>query len=152
MNNIELKISLYENLKNLTPRQFKLVYGMLVHYWQHYKYFISPENFLSLWLLINDLCCEYDESFPSPYDDRQKLLRFCKTHPYYFIDRLPIELLAKLFSEYLNDRIDIFINFIQILSKADLKSAYAYINDALNLNESINELSYSAEEHVNTFL
>ena len=78
MYNKVIRRKLKERLLNLDKRQFKLFYGMLVHYWVKKKYFISSQNFLNLWCELNELCSEVDEGFPDPYDDRELLKSYCQ--------------------------------------------------------------------------
>ena len=42
--------SLKEALMKLNRQQLKLFYGMLVHYWAEYRFFISKQNFKRLLL------------------------------------------------------------------------------------------------------
>ncbi|MBQ2285804.1 MAG: hypothetical protein II252_00620, partial [Clostridia bacterium] len=56
--------SLYKNLSKLTPLQFKYFYCIFVHCWANHKSFISDKNFLNLWLELNQLCYDVNESFP----------------------------------------------------------------------------------------
>lgn len=91
---------LYEYLSKLSLLQFKQFYCLLVHYWTNYKCFISQQNLFNLWCELNQLCHESDESFPDQYDDYEVMKSFCMTYPYYFIDKLPIPLIADLFAQY----------------------------------------------------
>ena len=100
----ENRRTLYNNLKKLNKEQFKIFYGAFVHYWAEYKYFISKQNLFNLRCDLNLLCHELDESFPDQYDDYDAMKSFFLAHPYYYMDKLPIERMAKLFSEYVNDR------------------------------------------------
>lgn len=100
---------------------------------------------------MNLLCQELDESFPDQYDDHKTLKDFCHFHPYYFIDRLPLDLVAQLFAQYIDDRIDVLTNFTKILYDADMRAAYTYMNDALELNELIDELVSETEIHIKFF-
>ena len=143
--------ALYECLSKLTAKQFKAFYAAFVHYWVNHKFFITKQNFHNLWCEFNLPCHEMDESFPDPYDDHEALKEFCHFHPYYFIDRLPLELVAKLFAEHVDDRIDILANFAKILSEADMRAAYTYMNDALGLAESIDYLVSEMQTHVKFF-
>ena len=111
-------LALLEYLCELTAEQFKAFYAALVHYWVNHRFFISKQNFYGLWCELNLLCHEMDESFPNQYDDREAVKEFCHYHPYYFIDRLPLELVAKLFAEHVDDRIDILTEFAKTLSEA----------------------------------
>ena len=74
---------------------------------------LSPkQNFFNLWCELNLLCHELDESFPDQYDDYEAIKDYCHFHPYYFIDRLPLDLVAKLFTEHAYDRVDVLADFI----------------------------------------
>lgn len=142
---------LYEYLSKLDAMQFKLFYGAFVHYWVNHKYFISKQNFFNLWCELNFLCHDLDESFPDQYDDHEAIRTFCNAHPYYFIDRLPIDMIAELFAEYVDDRIDILTNFVKILSNTDIYAAYTYTNESLGLDESVGTLVSEAYEHIKLF-
>ena len=145
------KQALLKHLSKLTAHQFKAFYAAFVHYLVHHECFISKQNLFNLWCELNLLCHELDESFPEQYDDHEALKDFCHFHPYYFIDRLPLDLVAKLFAQYVDDRINVLTNFAKILYDADMRAAYTYINDALELNESIDELVSETEIHVKFF-
>ena len=82
------KIRLKESLLRLDKKQMKLFYGMLVHYWVKYKFFMSKQSFFNLWCELNELCHKFDEGFPEPLGDRELLKSYCISHPYYFIDIL----------------------------------------------------------------
>lgn len=142
---------LYKSLIKLNTMQFKTFYCIFVHYWANYKYFISNQNFLNLWCELNLLCHELDESFPNPYDDYKKIASFCKSHPYYFIDILPINLITNLFAEFVDDRIDILAQIAKQLYEADLKATYTYSNKALNLTENIEDLVTETQKHIGCF-
>ena len=143
--------ALYERLSKLTAAQFKAFYAAVVHYWVNHKFFITKQNFYNLWCEFNLLCHEMDESFPDPYDDHEAVKEFCHYHPYYFIDRLPLDLVAKLFAEHIDDRIDILTEFAKTLYEADMRAAYSYINDALGLSESIDYLVSETKTHIKFF-
>ena len=142
---------LYVSLCKLSAKQFKVFYAAFVHYFIGHKFFISKQNYLNLWCELNLLCHEFDETFPDQYDDFELLKDFCHFHPYYFIDRLPLELVAKLFAQYVNDRIDLLANFAKILYEADMRAAYTYMNDALGLDESVDDLISETEIHIKFF-
>lgn len=91
---------LYEYLSKLSLLQFRQFYCLFVHYWTNYRCFISQQNLFNLWCELNQLCHESDESFPDQYDDYEVMKSFCMTYPYYFIDKLPIPLIADLFAQY----------------------------------------------------
>ena len=151
MYNKVIRRKLKERLLNPDKRQFKLFYGMLVHYWVKKKYFISDQNFLNLWCELNELCSEVDEGFPGPYDDRELLKSYCQEHPYYFIDILEPGLITDLFCESLDDRLNILVAIIDKLSTGDLRASYEYSNRALGLNENVEELVKESLEHLKTY-
>ena len=150
MYNKVIRRKLKERLLNLDKRQFKLFYGMLVHYWVKRKYFIISQNFLNLWCELNYLCSEVDESFPDPYDDHELLKSYCHEHPYYFIDKLPIPVIAELFARYADDRIDELLNAVKALYENNLHAAYTYANNALQLNEPIDTLVTETHRHIHS--
>ena len=147
----EVNRTLYENLSKLNEDQFKIFYGAVVHYFVNHKYFISKESFFDLWCELNLLCHELDESFPDPYDDYNAMKSFCHYHPYYFIDRIPLELVAGLFAEHMDNRIDALSIFVILLSEADIYAAYRYMNDALGLTESVEDLVSETLTHIKFF-
>ena len=151
MYNKVIRRKLKERLLNLDKRQFKLFYGILVHYWVKKKYFISNQNFLNLWCELNELCSEVDEGFPDPYDDRELLKSYCQEHPYYFIDILDPGLIADLFCEYLDDRLNILVAIIDKLTTGDLRASWEYANRALGLSEDIDALVTDSLEHLKTY-
>ena len=142
---------LFDHLRKLNARQLKYFYSAFVHYWVQHKLFISKQNFFNLWCELNQCCHELDESFPDQYEDHQLIKSFCHAHPYYFIDRLPLDLVAKLFAEYIDDRVGILANFAKALYESDLQAAYAYANDTLGLEEDIDTLTSEAQEHLTMF-
>jgi hypothetical protein len=146
-----MNTALYEYLSRLNITQFKCFYSAFVHYWIEHKFFISKQNFLNLWCELNLCCHELDESFPDQYEDHKAVKDFCHAHPYYFIDILPLDLVAKLFAEYVDERIDVLINVAKLLHEADLQAAYTYANDALGLEEDIDTLTSEAQEHLKMF-
>ena len=145
------KQTLYDYLSKLTAAQFKVFYAAFVHYWVNHKYFISKQNFFDLWCEFNFLCHELDESFPDQYDDHDAIKDFCHFHPYYFIDRLPLDLVAKLFAEHVDDRVDLLTDFAKLLLESDMHTAYTYMNDALGLAESVDYLVSETETHIKFF-
>ena len=149
--NSATKHTLYENLSKLTANQFKILFTALIHYWANYKFFITDQNLHNLWCELNVLCHELDESFPDHYNDYNAMKSFCHYHPYYFIDLIPLNLVAGLFAEHINNHIDILSNFVKLLSKADIHTAYKYINDALGLTESVDELVSETQIHIKFF-
>lgn len=144
-------LDLYEYLLKLNAYQFKIFYGALVYYWAKYKLFISKQNFFNLWCELNLACHELDESFPDQYADHNLICSFCKAHPYYFIDRLPIALIAKLFAEYIDNHIEILINIATKIRDADIYAAYTYSNHALGLEENVDVLVKEALQHLKSF-
>lgn len=144
-------LDLYEYLLKLNAYQFKIFYGALVYYWAKYKLFISKQNFFNLWCELNLACHELDESFPDQYDDRDLICSFCKAHPYYFIDRLPIPLIAKLFAEYIDGHTEILINIVAKIRDADIHAAYTYANQALGLDDDVDVLVQETQYHLKNF-
>ncbi len=142
---------LFDHLRKLNARQLKYFYSAFVHYWVKHKFFISKQNFLDLWCELNWHCHELDESFPDQYDDHEAIKDYCHFHPYYFIDRLPLDLVAKLFAEHVDDRVDVLADFAKLLLEADMYAAYHYMNDALGLAESIDALVSETETHIKFF-
>jgi hypothetical protein len=142
MNN---KRKLKEDMSRLDTQQFKLFYSIFVHYWVKCKAFISNQSFLNLWCELNLICSEVDDGFPDPYD-HELIKSYCQAHPYYFIDILDLRLIINLFCEHCNDRLDILIEVINKLNTEGLWAAYAYSNEALGLNESIDELVSGTEK------
>lgn len=148
---IEHNILLCNYLSKLDISQFKTFYCLFVHYWANYRYFISEQNFLNLWCELNQLCHESDESFPDQYDNHQEIKSFCQAYPYYFIDRLPIKVISKLFAEYVDNQIDVLIKTAKILSDVNIFAAYTYTNKALGLNEPIDILVSETQDHIKYF-
>lgn len=145
------RLALYDNLKQLNKDQFKIFYGAFVHFWANYKFFISKQNLFNLRCELNKLCHELDESFPDQYDDYEMMKSFFLAHPYYYMDKLPTELMARLFSKHVNDRIDILANIAQAIYEADIYTAYTYANNALGLNEATDTLVTEAQDHIKYF-
>ena len=145
------KLKLYSHLLKLSPDQFKVFYGAFVHYWVKYKYFISKQNLFNLRCELNQLCHKLDESFPDQYDDYELMKSFFLAQPYYYMDKLPTELMARLFSEHVDDRIDILASIVQTIYEADIYAAYTYANNALGLNEATDTLVTEAQDHIKYF-
>jgi hypothetical protein len=145
------KIRLKESLLKLDKRQYKLFYGILVHYWIEYKFFISQRNFFNLWCELNELCHDIDEGFPEPHNDRELLKSYCIAHPYYFIDILDTVIVTDIFCEHINHKLDILTIIAQKLATEGLWAAYEYINEAMGLSENIDELVQETEEHMKAF-
>ncbi len=145
------KAHLKDYMLKLDTHELKLFYCILVHYWVNYKYFISPQSFLNLWCELNRLCHKTDDSFPDPYDDHKLVKSYCHEHPFYFIDILSPELVINLFCQHLDDRLDILATIVKKLHDEDLRTAYAYANEALDLDEDIAELVAQTEEHLAAF-
>ena len=148
MDDKNIRSTLKDNLIKLNQYQLKLFYAMLVHYWAEYRYFISKQSFKNLWCELNYLCSIVDECFPDPFDDYELLRSYCHSHPYYFIDILSPEIVAELFCEHLDDRIDILVMIANKLHMEDLMAAYESSNKALGLSENIDELVAQTEEHI----
>ena len=147
----ECNRTLYESLRKLSTNQFKIFYAAFVHYWVNHKLFIAQPNFFNLWCELNLLCHELDESFPNQYDDYDAMKSFCHYHPYYFLDRIPLDLVAGLFAEHMDNRVDILSNFVKLLSEADIYTAYRYTNDVLGLKESVDDLVSETQIHIKFF-
>jgi hypothetical protein len=141
---------LYEYLSKLDKAQLKAFYGMLVHYWVTQKAFISKQNFFNLWCELNVLCHEINEGFPD-ITDHELIKSYCHQHPYYFIDILDTGIVAKLFCEYLDDRIDILTTMVQRLDTEGIWAACECVNEALGMSEDIDELATEIEEHIKEF-
>ena len=142
---------LYEYLSMLTAAQFKIFYTAFVHYWGSQKGFISNQNFFNLWCELNQLCYELDESFPDQFDDYEEMKIYCHFHPYYFIDRLPLDLVAGLFADHVDNHFEILTTFVKTLIEADMYAAYTYMNEALGLTESVDELVSQTQTHIEFF-
>ena len=151
MYNKVIRSKLKEKLLKLDNRQFKLFYGMIVHYWVKKKYFISDQNFLNLWCELNELCSEVDEGFPDPYDDRELLKSYCQSHPYYLIEILDPGLITDLFCEYLDDRLNILVAILDKLTTGDLRASYEYSNKMLGLHEDADGMVTESLEHLKTY-
>jgi hypothetical protein len=124
---------------------------MLVHCHAHGKGFISKQNFFNLWCELNYYCHELDKNFPDMYYNHEAIRSFCHRYPYYFIDRLPVNLIANLFSEYCDERLDILENIIQILDHQGSRAAHQYILDEFKFNHNVDELVSDLEEHIARF-
>ena len=142
---------LKNDLMKLDKRQLKLFYSVLVHYWVKNKSFISKQNFFNLWCELNEYCCEADEGFPDPHDDHHLTTSFCQAHPFYFIDMLEPGLVIKLFCDHLDNKIDILIKVANKLSTGDLRAAYECCNEALGMNEDIDNLVLETEAYIGYF-
>lgn len=140
--------NLYKYLSKLNTAQFKIFYCILVHYWVNYRVFISKQNLFNLRCELNQFCHELDESFPDQYDDYKEMKSFYIAHPYYFIDKLPINLLAHLFATHIDKHIDILTNIVKTLYEADVRATYVYANKALCLDELIDTLVSETYNHI----
>ena len=147
----QYKQALFNCLKKLTPEQFKIFYCFFVHQWANNSFFISKQNFFNMWCELNFLCHEFDESFPDQYDNYEEVRSFCKAYPYYFIDKLPADIVSALFAENVDDRIEILARMAKILSEENIWAAYAYAIDALSLIESVDSLVQEAQDHIKYF-
>ena len=145
------KSILKDELLKLNERQLKLFYSVMVHYWVKNKSFISKQNFFNLWCELNKLCSEVDEGFPEPHDDYKLLKSYCQAHPFYFIDMLEPGLVIKLFCEYLDNKLDILITVAKKLHTGDLRAAYEYCNEAMEMDGNVDKLVSRTEEYVNIF-
>lgn len=146
MNNINH--TLYIHLCKLSAKQFKVFYGMFVHCRAHDKGFISEDNLFNLWCELNYLCHEVDNSFPDQYDNYNEIKSFCQQHPFYFIDILPLELIAKLFAEYCDERLQILENLVQILYIQGSIAAHQYVIEEFMLGHTADEMAADLEEHI----
>ena len=144
------KKMLKESLLKLDKRQYKLFYGMLVHYWVKNKYFISERNFFNLWCELNQICHDIDKGFPEP-DDRELIKSYCIAHPYYFIDILDTVIITDLFCGHINHKLDILTMIANKLATEGLRAAYESSNKALGLSENIAELVAETEKHLHFF-
>lgn len=143
--------SLYKHLSKLSTLKLKSFYVVFVHYWADYKLFINKQNLYNLWCELNWFCHEFDESFPEQYDNLKEMESFYGANPYYFIDILPTKIIAALFSEFVDNHIDILINIARILFEFDIHDAYAYVSKALGLNEHIDILVSETQDHIKYF-
>ena len=145
------KQALYNQLKKLNKLQFKIFYGVFVHYLVKYKCFISKQKLFNLRCELNQLCHELDESFPDQYDDHQLMKSFFLAHPYYYMDKLPIELMASLFAEFVDNRIDVLTGIAKAVGETDIHGVYTYANHILGLKEQIDVLATQAQMHIKDF-
>ena len=141
---------LYEYLSKLDKDQLKAFYGMLVHYRVSQNAFISKQNVFNLWCELNQFCHEVDESFPDIYD-HELVKSYCHEHPYYFIDILDTEPVIKLFCQHLDDRLDVLTTMAQKLGTGGIWVACEYVDEALGLDENIDELVTEIEQHIKTY-
>lgn len=142
---------LYKHLSKLNAVQFKIFYGAFVHYWVNHKFFISKQNFFNLWCELNFFCHEFDKSFPDQYDNHEEVKSFWHKYPYCFTDILPADLIARLFAEHVDDRVDILTNIVKKIYGTDIHSVYSYANNALKLDESVDSLVIGALDHIKYF-
>ena len=145
------KSILKDELLKLDKRQLKLFYSVLVHYWIRNRAFISKQNFFNLWCELNEYCSEVDESFPDPHDDHHLTTSFCQAHPFYFIDMLAPEIVKNLFCEHMDNKIDILATVAKMLHTEGLRAAYEYCNEAMGMDENIEELVSGTEKYVSIF-
>ena len=145
------RLALYNSLRKLDESQFKIFYGAFVHYVVKYKCFISKQNLFNLRCELNQLCHELDESFPDQYDDHELMKSFFLVHPYYYMSKLPIELMAKLFAKHTDDRIGILAGIARTVFETDIHGVYTFANYILGLNEQIDVLAAQAQKHIEDF-
>ena len=138
-------------MKLLTADQFKSFYCFFIQQQDSKHYLISDQNFFNLRCELNQLCHEIDEGFPDQYDDYELMNSFFLAHPYYYMDKLPIELMARLFAEHVDDHIDILSGIAQTVFEADIYATYSYANKALGLNEHIDTIATKAQNHIKNF-
>ena len=145
----KFRLQIKEHLRKLNTDQLKIFYAMIVHCRAHQKSFISTSNLFNLWCELNALCHDFDPSFPDPHDDHKLLKDFCQAHPYYFIDILPHNLVAKLFSKYFDQRLEILSELTKIIHKQDIQAAYQYVITALDITDhTLEELVADLKEHL----
>ena len=72
-------------------------------------------------------------------------------HPYYYMDKLPIELMARLFAEHVDNRIDILAGIARAVFETDIHGVYTYANQVLGLHEQIDTLAAQAQKHIEDF-
>ena len=145
------KLALYNHLKKLNETQFKIFYGAFVHYLVNYNCFISKQNLFNLRCELNQRCHKLDESFPDQYDDHKLMKSFFLAHPYYYMDKLPIELMASLFAEFVDNRIDVLTGIAKAVGETDIHGVYTYANHILGLKEQIDVLATQAQMHIKDF-
>lgn len=145
------RLALYNSLRKLDESQFKIFYGAFMHYVVKYKCFISKQNLFNLRCELNQLCHELDESFPDQYDDHGLMKSFFLVHPYYYMSKLPIELMAKLFAKHTDDRIGILAGIARTVFETDIHGVYTFANYILGLNEQIDVLAAQAQKHIEDF-
>ena len=145
------RLALYNSLRKLDESQFKIFYGAFVHYVVKYKCFISKQNLFNLRCELNQLCHELDESFPDQYDEHELMKSFFLVHPYYYMSKLPIELMAKLFAKHTDDRIGILAGIARTVFETDIHGVYTFANYILGLNEQIDVLAAQAQKHIEDF-
>ena len=148
----KLRLQIKERLRKLDTDQLKIFYAMIVHCRAHQKSFISTQNLFNLWCELNQLCYEFDNSFPNPHDDHKLLKDFCLTHPYYFIDIIDLQLVKNLFCKHLDDRIDILSAVVNKLITEGIHAAYERSNVALGLNENVDDLVDGTVKYLNSFI
>jgi hypothetical protein len=105
-------------------------------------------NFFNLWCELNELCHELDESFPDYHYDHYEIKSFCKQYPFYFIDRLPLELVAKLFAKYCDERLDILETLVRILYEQGSIAAHQYVIDSFGLAHTANEMAADLDKYI----
>ena len=143
---------LYKYLSNLNIKEFKALYGIFVFCWSRGKSFISTQSFFNLWCEVNKLCHELDESFPSQYDDRTVIRDFCIAHPYYFIDRLPIDLISRLFAEHCDEQLEALETLLQVLHNNGTIAAINYIVSTFEWDHTTENPSNALKELIKDFL
>ena len=146
-----MNTNLYEYLSKLNTDQLKIFYGAFVYFWANNKCFISKQNFFNLWCEINYCCHDLDDSFPDPYDNHELLKAFCHAHPYYFINILPADLIARLFAEHVDDRVDILAGIVKKIYEEDITDVYKYANEVLGLDKPVDILVKEAQDHIKYF-
>ena len=148
MQNHKINQTLYECLSTLDRYKFKVFYSIFVHCWAQDKSFITTQNLFNLWCELNALCHELDESFPDQYDDHKLIKSFCQAHPYYFIDMLPLELVAKLLSKYCDQNLAVLTKLGKILQNQEPLAVIDFLIDELDLNIASDELINEIKCHI----
>ena len=150
--NKEQRIAFSRALKNMSKKELKMLYDIIVYYWVDYRYFISKQNFFNLWCELNFYCYLVDKSFPSPYDDRELMKSYCQEHPFYFIDILDSELVINLFCQHFNHNVDVLIGLAQRLDTRGLRAAYEFIIKEFEMvDNDINKLIKGTQERVKAY-
>ena len=142
---------LYKYLNRLNSKQLKAFYAIFINCRSRGYSFISNRNFFNLWCELNYLCHIADEGFPVPYNDHKLLKSFCEQYPFYFIDRLSTEVIAKHFAEHCDENTDVLTELTKVLCKRDYKSVQQYISDNFKLEQTVDKLVSDLENHIEPY-